>query len=637
MGPTADPAARLMTVSEAIALAHTHWNAGQAAQAEDLCLRVLGVVADQPDARHLLGLIAHAYGHPNLALAHLRVACQAPAAPALYCSNLAEVCRQQGKLDEAEAAARRAVAADPGLAEGWNNLGIILQEAGQLAASLDCLHRVAALRPDSPQAHNNLGNTCKRMGDNPQALAHYRRALELDPDYAQVLSNMAVALGDEGRHEAALAALRRAIEIDPLLPQAHLNLAELERARPRQAPAAPDTTAMRPAPSDEHVLGEAEALLRAGRHGQAETLLRQALSQGSPQAALSRLLVQALRPQGKLQEARLALEHVLRAEPGDAGSRLELAEVLLAEGDFDAGWREYRFRYRLARTAMLARHVQKPRWDGRPIPGQTLLLHDEQGYGDTFQFLQLVALARARSGARVILEVKQPCHALARRGGLADEVIAAGSAPPAFDLHCELMSLPLVLGLRLADLPVRTAYLRADPDRLAFWRARLADLPRPRVGLVWAGRPTHPHDAQRSLALADLAPLAQPGITFIGLQQGEAAAQADTPVPGLDLVPLSREIRDFDDTAAILTLLDVLVSVDSSPVHLAGALGCPAWVLLPFAPDWRWLRDRRDSPWYPSLRLFRQPSIQAWRPALEEVAVALRALRDSAGDGPQSW
>ncbi|MCJ9709769.1 tetratricopeptide repeat protein, partial [Bordetella hinzii] len=166
-----------MTVSEAIALAHTHWNAGQAAQAEDLCLRVLGAVADQPDARHLLGLIAHAYGHPDLALAHLRAACQAPAAPAVYCSNLAEVCRQQGKLDEAEAAARRAVAADPGLAEGWNNLGIILQEAGQLAASLDCLHRVAALRPDSPQAHNNLGNTCKRMGDNPQALAHYRRAL----------------------------------------------------------------------------------------------------------------------------------------------------------------------------------------------------------------------------------------------------------------------------------------------------------------------------------------------------------------------------------------------------------------------------------------------------------------------------
>ncbi|MFY4260082.1 tetratricopeptide repeat protein [Achromobacter xylosoxidans] len=637
MGPTADRDARPLTVREAITLAHTHWNAGQAAQAEDLCLRVLDTRPDQPDARHLLGLIAHAYGHPALALAHLRAACQAPAAPAAYCSNLAEVCRQQGLLDEAEAAARRAVTAAPALAEGWNNLGIILQEAGQLGASLECLHRVVALLPDSPQAHNNLGNTCKRLGDNPQALAHYRRALELDPRYAQALSNMAVALGDEGRHEAALAAIRRAIEIDPLLPQAHMNLAALEGARPRHRPAqamagaGPTRATLR----DERALEEAEALLREGRHGPAETLLRRALARESGHVALLRLLVQALRPQGKLREARLALEQILRAEPGDTGSRFDLAEVLLAQGDFDAGWREYRFRYRLAHTAALARHVQKPRWDGRPIPGKTLLLHDEQGYGDTFQFLQLVALARARSGARVILEIKAPCHALARRGEGADEVIVAGSPPPAFDLHCELMSLPLALGLQLADLPVRTAYLRADPDRQAFWRARLADLPRPLVGLVWAGRPTHPHDAQRSLALADLAPLAQNGVTFLGLQQGEAAAQAARPVPGLEVVSLSQDIRDFDDTAAILTLLDVLVSVDSSPVHLAGALGCPAWVLLPFTPDWRWLRERADSPWYPSVRLFRQPATHAWRPVLDEVAVALRALRDATRDPPQ--
>ncbi|WP_435816208.1 tetratricopeptide repeat protein [Achromobacter xylosoxidans] len=629
MGPTADRAAPPLTVREAIALAHTHWNAGQAAQAEDLCLRVLDAVPDQPDARHLLGLIAHAYGHPALALAHLRAACQPPAAPAAYCSNLAEVCRQQGRLDEAEAAARRAVAADPGLAEGWNNLGIILQEAGQLAASLDCLQRVAALLPDSPQAHNNLGNTCKRLGDNPQALAHYRRALELDPDYAQALSNMAVALGDDGRHDAALAAIRRAIEIDPLMPEAHRNLAALERARPRQSPlqGVPGTHSKQPPPHDEHTLREAEALLREGQHAQAETLLRDALTQAGHHVALLRLLVQALRPQGKLRDARDALERVLRAEPGDAGSRFELAEVLLTEGDFDAGWREYRYRYHLAHTAALARHVQKPRWDGRPIPGQTLLLHDEQGYGDTFQFLQLVALARARSGARIVLEVKEPCHALARRGDGIDEVIVTGSPPPPFDSHCELMSLPLALGLRLDDLPVRTGYLRADPACVALWRARLADLPRPLVGLVWAGRPTHPRDAQRSLALADLAPLAPAGVTFGGLQLGAASAQAAAPPPGLSMVPLSQDIRDFDDTAAILTQLDVLVSVDSSPLHLAGALGCPAWALLPFASDWRWLRERRDSPWYPSIRLFRQPAPHAWQPVLEEVADALRVLR----------
>ncbi|MGE8658954.1 MAG: tetratricopeptide repeat protein [Achromobacter sp.] len=625
--PDPDPAARLLTVGEAIALAHAHWIAGQAPQAEHICLRVLQAEPDQADARHLLGLIAHAYGHPDLALAHLRAACQPATAPAAYCSNLAEVCRQQGLLQEAEAAARRAVAADPALADAWNNLGIILQEAGQLSASLECLRRVAALLPGSAQIHNNLGNTCKRLGDNPQALAHYRRALELDPDYAPALSNLAMTLGDEGRHEAALAAIRRAIEIDPLMPQAHRNLAALEGARNRPAPvhghAAPLSAAA--ATDDERARAEAEALLQADQYAAAEALLRQALARGTPGVALRRLLAQALRQQGKLREARAALEQVLHAAPGDAASRFDLAEVLLALGDFDAGWREYRFRYRLAHTAMLARHVQRPRWDGRPIAGQTLLIHDEQGHGDTFQFLQLVALARERSGARVILEVKEACLALARRAGGFDDILAAGAAPPAFDCHCELMSLPLALGLRLADLPARTAYLHADPERVAHWRARLAPLPRPLVGLVWAGRPDHPRDRQRSLALAELAALAQPGVTFIGLQQGDAAAQAGTPVPGMAMECLSREIRDFDDTAAILTLLDLLISVDSAPVHLAGALGRPAWVLLPFVPDWRWLLHRPDTPWYPSVRLFRQPAAQAWQPVLTEVADALRA------------
>jgi len=256
------------------------------------------------------------------------------------------------------------------------------------------------------------------------------------------------------------------------------------------------------------------------------------------------------------------------------------------------------------------------------------LIHDEQGYGDTFQFLRLVAWARERSGARVILEVNDDCHALAERSGGFDQIIRAGTIPPPFDVHCELMSLPLALGLRLGDLPVRTSYLHADPQRVEQWRKRLADVPRPWVGLVWAGRPTHPNDAQRSLALADLAPLApvaKAGVSFIGLQKGAAADPATPPPAGMAMLSLGHDLGDFDDTAALITLLDVLVTVDSSPAHLAGALGCPVWVLLPFAPDWRWLLGRSDSPWYPSMRLFRQPAPGQWGPVLTEVAAALSA------------
>ncbi|MCA1323387.1 tetratricopeptide repeat protein [Herbaspirillum sp. alder98] len=378
----------------------------------------------------------------------------------------------------------------------------------------------------------------------------------------------------------------------------------------------------------EAIQRQAAELLGAQRFAEAEAVLRGGLASGSGPIPLWRQLFQALRPQGRIDESRQILEMIVRTVPGDMGTRFDLAEVLLSQGEFGRGWREYRFRYKLEHTVMIERHVQTARWEGQPIKGKTLLIHDEQGYGDTFQFLRMVAWARERSGARVILEVNAESHGLAKRYSGYDELIVRGTIPPAFDVHCELMSLPMAMGLQLSDLPGSTNYLSPDPARVEKWRMRLADLPRPLVGLVWAGRPTHGNDAQRSMSLSDMAPLAQEGITFVALQKGPAAEQAATPPAGMALVSLSDEIADFEDTAAILSLLDLLVSVDSSPVHLAGAIGCPAWVLLPFVADWRWLLQRQDTPWYPATRLFRQSERGAWAPLLESVSVALRQLRE---------
>lgn len=375
---------------------------------------------------------------------------------------------------------------------------------------------------------------------------------------------------------------------------------------------------------------QAHALLEQERFTEAEALLRTALASGSGPIPLWKQLVYAIRPQGKIDETRQILEMIVRTIPGDMGTRFDLSEILLLQGEFARGWREYRFRYKMEHTTMIGRHVQSPRWEGQPINGKTLLIHDEQGYGDTFQFLRMVAWARERSGARVILEVNADSYALAKRCAGYDDIITLGTIPPAFDFHCELMSLPLAMGLQLSDLPGSTNYLSADPARVDKWRARLASLPRPLVGLVWAGRPAHTNDARRSMALSDLAPLAQEGITFLALQKGSAAVQAATPPAGMSMVSLSDEIHDFDDTAAILTLLDVLVSVDSSPVHLAGALGCPAWVMLPFMPDWRWLLEREDTPWYPSVRLFRQQARGEWGPVSQSISHALGKLRGDA-------
>lgn len=378
-------------------------------------------------------------------------------------------------------------------------------------------------------------------------------------------------------------------------------------------PAAPDGSALEQ---------KIRSALEKQEYATVESLCREMLVQSGP-LHVWRWLVLALRQQGKAEEARPILEMLVEQVPGNLEIRFDLAEVLLLLGEFGRGWREYKYRYSLGHTTHMDRKVQKPLWDGRRLSNQTLLIHDEQGFGDTFQFLRLVEAAKERSQARIVLQVRPEQEGFARRLGTSDDVILQGDLPPDFDQHCHLMTLPMALGLKMADLPGKIPYLSVDPARLEKWQHRLKDVPRPLVGLVWAGRPTHLNDANRSLSFGQLAPLADAGVTFVSVQKGDRAVDAQKTPKGMKLLNLSDEIDDFEDTAAILQVLDLLISVDSSPVHLAGALGCPAWVMLPFVPDWRWLLNRDDTPWYPSVRLFRQPSIGDWQSVMIHIRTAL--------------
>ncbi|EIZ77181.1 hypothetical protein WSK_4248 [Novosphingobium sp. Rr 2-17] len=369
---------------------------------------------------------------------------------------------------------------------------------------------------------------------------------------------------------------------------------------------------------------QAQAMLAAGRGAEVEAMLAPLLANGSGPISLWAMLAQAFRVQGRVVEARPIQEMLVDSLPGHLPTRFDLSETLLLLGDFERGWREYGYRYSLAHTARIERKVQRPRWDGRPIPGQTLLIHDEQGYGDTFQFLRMVAWAKQRSQAKVVLEINHEMASIARRMPGFDMVTLRGELPPHFDVHCEMMSLPAAMGLRLCDLPGDPMpYLAALPERRAAWRDRLAPYSGFKVACLWAGRPTHMNDANRSISLATLAPLAQDGVTFFSIQKGPSEGEGLSPPPGMNLVSLSPEIRDFEDTAAILAEVDLLISIDSSPVHLAGALGCPAWVMLPLLPDWRWLLGRDDTPWYPTVRLFRQTEWGRWDQVIDRVVAAL--------------
>jgi len=391
---------------------------------------------------------------------------------------------------------------------------------------------------------------------------------------------------------------------------------------------------MAPGPHDPAIPGASsldalQVLIGAERFEEAEPVLAALRRDNRGHIGLLALHGRLLRELGRPRQALEIQEALVRLRPGDFGLRFDLAEILLLLGDFPRGWREYGHRYRLAHTRELERKVQAPRWNGRPLEGRTILIHDEQGYGDTLQFLRLVPAAKARGG-QVVLEVHPDLIGLARTAGGYDRLIARGEPPPPFAVHCELMSLPLALGLALTDLPGPVPYLRPDPARMRRWQTRLADLPRPWIALAWAGAGAHLRDRQRSISLPQLEPLAAARASFLSIQKGPRAAEARTPPPGLALTDLGDEIASFDDTAAILQLADLLISVDSSPVHLAGALGRPVWAMLPLNPDWRWLADRTDSPWYPSARLFRQSRRGDWAPVVDEIAAELVRLYGSA-------
>jgi hypothetical protein len=294
--------------------------------------------------------------------------------------------------------------------------------------------------------------------------------------------------------------------------------------------------------------------------------------------------------------------------------------VRLRLGQFAQGWRDYEWRWQQASWAPQRRDFVAPLWLGQePLAGRTILLHAEQGFGDTLQFVRYAGLVAAL-GATVLLEVQAPLKSLLSGTAGVAHIFARCERLPRFDLHCPLMSLPLAFGTVLDTIPADVPYVLAPADRVAQWRARLGEPRSLRVGVVWAGSAVHKNDHNRSIALERFRSLlSAPGITFVSLQRELGAAEAARLNGHANVIALGGELRDFADTAAVASLLDVVVSADTAMVHLAGALGRPVWALLPFSPDFRWLLDRQDSPWYPTARLFRQPRFGDWESVLARV------------------
>jgi tetratricopeptide (TPR) repeat protein len=497
-----------------------------------------------------------------------------------------------GRLAEAEAICHAALAQNLGNVEAWLLLASLALRRGDALSAEAAARRACALQPRATEAAAALILTLKQLGKTAEAERELRAATAPGQRPPSELAELGEKLRQRGALSEAAAVLERALEADPSLAAAWNAL-----ALTRQAQA-----------------GDAAA----------EACFRRALE-------IAPNFVPALTNLGSLEFGRGAFsaaielyDRALAAAPGYAIAHWNRALVLLSTGDYARAWADYEWRWRIPELLRNAEiRVHERRWHGEDPAGKTLLLQSEQGIGDTIQFARYAPVIAAR-GARVILGVQPSVVSLLRQLPGAERVVAINEPLPPFDLQATLPDLPGICGTLLETIPQPQGYLRADPALTERWKRRLAGEARPKIGLVWAGNPRHRDDRNRSLPVPALERLlAHPGVAWFSLQLGARAG--DLAAIDAGVVDLGPELPDFSATAAALSALDLLICVDTAPIHLAGALGVPAWLLLPERADWRWLRDREDTPWYASLRLFRQREQGEWLPVIERLASALDA------------
>jgi tetratricopeptide (TPR) repeat protein len=515
-------------------------------------------------------------------------------------SNLANALKDNGQLDEAVAACRHAIALRPSYAEAHNNLGNALIGKGRLEEAIAVFRRAIALNPNLSGAHNNLGNALKDKGQLQEAIVAYRQAIALRPNYAEAHNNLSAVLIDEGQLEEAIAACRQAIVLRPDYAEAYINLGN--------------------------------AMMGEGRLEEAIAAYRQAIALRPNYAEAHNNLGNALKDKGQLEEAIAAFRQAIDFDPDSPQAHNNYSYALLGRGDLQQGWQELEWRWKCNFSHSPHRDFTQPQWDGCSLEARTILLQTEQFFGDALQFIRYFHTV-AQQGGTIVIECQAELQRLFQTMARGCQVVARGQPLPAFDLHCPLLTLPRIFGTTLANIPNTVPYLHADAEDAGRWQQRLSDHCRVvKVGLVWAGSPTRPNDRNRSMKLARLAPLGHaPGVCFFSLQKGDAAAQAKTPPPGMELIDWTEELNDFADTAALIANLDLVIAVDTAVAHLAGAMGKPVWLLVPFPPDWRWLLDRADSPWYPTMRLFRQETPGDWDSVIRRVAAELSEHKSDSG------
>ncbi|MCI0457583.1 MAG: tetratricopeptide repeat-containing glycosyltransferase family protein [Gemmataceae bacterium] len=586
----------MSTVPEALDLAVQHHRAGDLLQAEQIYQEILQEDPNQVDVLHLLGLIAYQMGQLEQASASMGRALRLRPDFAAAHNNLGIVLKEQGKLTEAAASYQQALRCRPDYAEAHNNLGNVLQRQGQLDEAVACYCQALHFRPNYAEAHTNLGDVLRQQGQLDEAVACYQQALGFRSDFAGAHASLGMALQEQGQFDKAVASYQQALCLKPEDAETRANLGI--------------------------------ALQAQGKLDQAVASYQQALRLQPDSVAVHNNLGNALQQQGKLEEALASYQQALRLKPDHADAHWNRALAWLLAGNFEQGFPEYEWRWQ--RKGIALPPFSQPLWDGSPLAGQTILLYAEQGLGDTLHFIRYAPLVQARGGRVLVACPALLIPLLSRCRGI-DRLLPQEGPLPSFDVYAPLLSLPRLFGTTQATVPAQVPYLFTDPALCTHWREQLPGRQAFTIGIAWQGSPNYHGDRQRSIPLVQFAPLAAlPGVQLVSLQKGLGTEQLQGVAgqfPVLDLgSQLDKTSGAFAETAAVMQNLDLVITADTAIGHLAGALGVPVWVALPFAPDWRWPLHWEDSPWYPTVRLFRQKEWGHWPEVFARMADAVRQL-----------
>lgn len=557
-------------------------------------LHALGkAVTLQPDyaeAYHNMGICHQHLQHYDAAIDHCIKAININPQLCAAHVTMAQCFLAQGQIDQAIHTYEQAVRTNPEFAQAYVELAQLYQQQDRLACSANALQHILKLAPDSADVHARLGVILRQLGHDDEARQHYLEAIRLKPDFAEAHNNLGNLLSHNGQYEEALCHYEQATRANATYAESFNN--------------------------------RAATLIHLNRLDEAITHCQQAISLKPEYAEAHNTLASALMKQGHYTQAMEAFEHTLALSPEYAEAHCNLAMIHLVRGEFEVGWREYE--WRLKSPVFTERYsAPQPRWDGRPFAGKTLLVHYEQGMGDSIQFIRYLPRVKALGGTVLYLDRPPLKTLLSRYPGIDRFVSTQEETLPHFDLQVSVMSLPNLLGTRAHSIPATEVYLKAEVDRIKRICPHIQSHDF-NVGVVWAGSKVHKNNHNRSCDPALFQTLTQcPNIGLYGLQKPENEPDMPACLASSLVTNLGKHFQDFADTAGAIAHMDLVITVDTSVLHLACAMGKPTWALIPFVPDWRWMQDCEYSPWYPTLRLFRQGEPGQWQPVFDAVAESL--------------